>query len=281
MERDIKILVIPDVHGRYFWINPVKETLENTDAKIIFLGDYLDVYIKEFVKIYNYKLDVYTQENWDKIYQLWDDTVTMFESIVALKKEYPDRITLLLGNHDCTYAISPDICDVRTDRRNIRRIREIFKENEDCFQLADEATIADKHFIFSHAGINKTYAYNCFGDEVNEDNVVELFNKYYKEGNYGIIDSLGQYSDFRGWGGGDYGSLVWADAREWFQEQYMSDVKNEAYGYAVVGHTHMKHPRFEENMAFIDTAEAYYIDSEGEIKKYYDNESIEKDESNE
>ena len=51
MDKDIQILLIPDVHGRYFWKGPVKETLENTNAKIVFLGDYLDVYLREFVKI--------------------------------------------------------------------------------------------------------------------------------------------------------------------------------------------------------------------------------------
>jgi predicted phosphodiesterase len=274
MDKDIQILVIPDVHGRHFWKGPVKETLENTDAKIVFLGDYLDVYIREFVKIYNFKLEVYTQENMEKIYKLWDDTVEMFKEIVELKKAYPDRITLLLGNHDCTYAISTTICDVRCDRRNIKRIRGIFVENNDCFKLADEAYINDKHFIFSHAGINKTYAYQCFGDEVNEENVVDLFNTYYKEGNYGIIDSLGKYSYFRGWGGGDFGSLVWADAREWFQTQEDSEEKNEAYGIAVVGHTHISHPKFIENIAFLDTADAYYINSDGDIKKYYSDETI-------
>ena len=56
----------------------------------------------------------------------------------------------------------------------------------------------------------------------------------------------------------------------------MSDVKNEAYGYAVVGHTHLSKPYFEENMAFIDTADTYYINSEGDIKKYYEKEEDEK-----
>ena len=32
MDKDIQILVIPDVHGRQFWKGPVKETLENTNA---------------------------------------------------------------------------------------------------------------------------------------------------------------------------------------------------------------------------------------------------------
>ena len=277
MDKDIQILLIPDVHGRQFWKQPVIEVLENTNAKIVFLGDYLDVYPQEFTEMYGFKLDAYTQENWDKICKLFDDTVAMFEEIIELKRQYPDRITLLVGNHDCGYAVGTKICEVRRDKRNASKICKLFDENREYFQLADEARIADKHFIFSHAGINKTYADRCFGEEANEDTVVTLFNDAWRENNYGIMNSLGQYSAFRGWGGGDYGSLVWADAREWFQEQYMSDVKNEAYGYAVVGHTRLSGPHFEENMAFIDTADAYYINSEGEIKKYYEREENKKD----
>ena len=276
MDKDIQILLIPDVHGRHFWKQPVMETLKNTNAKIIFLGDYLDVYPQEFTEKYGFKLDDYTQENWDKIYKLLDDTVAMFEEIIELKRQHPDRITLLVGNHDCGYAVGAKICEVRRDKRNASKICKLFDDNWELFKLADEVRIADKHFIFSHAGINKTYAERCFGD-VNEDNVVSLFNEAWLENNWGIMDSLGRYSDFRGWGGGDYGSIVWADAREWFQEQYMSDIKNEAYGYAVVGHTHLSEPHFEENMAFIDTADAYYINSEGEIKKYYEKEEDKKD----
>ena len=37
MLENIKILVIPDVHERDFWREPVNEVLYNTDARIIFL----------------------------------------------------------------------------------------------------------------------------------------------------------------------------------------------------------------------------------------------------
>ena len=36
-----KILIIPDVHGRDFWIEPVKKVINNKDYFIVFLGDYL------------------------------------------------------------------------------------------------------------------------------------------------------------------------------------------------------------------------------------------------
>ena len=38
-----KILVIPDVHGRYFWKEPVKKYFDTVD-RVVFLGDYLDPY---------------------------------------------------------------------------------------------------------------------------------------------------------------------------------------------------------------------------------------------
>ena len=183
MDKDIQILLIPDVHGRQFWKQPVIEVLENTNAKIVFLGDYLDVYPQEFTEMYGFKLDAYTQENWDKICKLFDDTVAMFEEIIELKRQYPDRITLLVGNHDCGYAVGTKICEVRRDKRNASKICKLFDENREYFQLADEARIADKHFIFSHAGINKTYADRCFGEEANEDTVVTLFNDAWWENN--------------------------------------------------------------------------------------------------
>ena len=48
MEKGIKILIIPDVHGRDFWKEPVTRTLQETDARICFLGDYHDPYPQEF-----------------------------------------------------------------------------------------------------------------------------------------------------------------------------------------------------------------------------------------
>ena len=189
--------------------------------------------------------------------------------IIDVKKKYPDRVILLLGNHDCGYAIDRGICDVRRDRRNSKKIEELFETNKDMFQLADEAYISDKHFIFSHAGINKLYAKDCFGDSVNEDNVVTLFNDAFKNDNYGVMQSLGYYSRYRGRFGGDYGSLIWADAREWFYGQDDTlKTQNEPYGFSIVGHSIMSKPYITENMAFLDTQEAHCLLENGEILTY-------------
>lgn len=41
-----KILVVPDVHGRMFWKEPVSKYIDQVD-RIVFLGDYLDPYRDE------------------------------------------------------------------------------------------------------------------------------------------------------------------------------------------------------------------------------------------
>lgn len=45
MSKNIRILIIPDVHGRTFWREPVLDTLQDTDSRIIFLGDYFVIFI--------------------------------------------------------------------------------------------------------------------------------------------------------------------------------------------------------------------------------------------
>ena len=257
--NDIELMVIPDVHGRFFWKEPVKYVLENTNIPIVFLGDYLDPYYDDFFDEKDEPLipNIHTMDDVNLL------TIKNFREIIFFKKKYKDRIVLLLGNHDCTYMFGEHMCKVRMDRRNYREISTLFRENKNLFQLAHEMYINGKHFIFTHAGINKKYAFQCFGDEVNEDNVVALFNDAYRNENYGVIDSLSMYSRYRGKWGGDYGSLIWADGLEWF-----TDInKNESYGFSVVGHTKFKKYTVVDNFAFLDTKECFIIDKTGDIKK--------------
>lgn len=251
MENNIKILIIPDVHGREFWREPVMKVLNETDARVVFLGDYLDPY------------------PWDFDHNHYKETaIEVFKEIIGLKKEYNNRITLLIGNHDCGYRFDLKICDCRTDYHNFETISTLFHENKDLFQLADEAYIGDKHFIFSHAGIHKGYVEFAFPDEfetINEKNVVDYFNNAYFTEEPRVINSLGMYDVYRGWGGYDYGSIVWADIHSWLKDDF------DGYGYTVVGHTQLEHGCggiIEENVADLDSAEAFIINELGELKKF-------------
>lgn len=73
----MKILVLPDMHGRQFWRKPC-ENVEMYD-KIIFLGDYLDPYDFENVSVEN--------------------AIDNFKEIIELKEKHTSKTVLLLGNH--------------------------------------------------------------------------------------------------------------------------------------------------------------------------------------
>lgn len=256
--NNIKALIVPDVHARSFWRESVLKTLNETNAPIIFLGDYLDPYTRDFFdsKDFNPKFEEF--KNMDDVR---DMSLKMLEEIIELKKTYPNRIILLIGNHDCSYIYGKKICNCRYDEKNSSKISKLFNDNRKLFQLAYELTINNKHFIFSHAGINKKYAYDCFKDTVNENNVVSLFNKAYDEDNFNVINSLALYSFYRGSEYNFYGSIVWADAREWGKT-------NDAFGYSVVGHTQLEKHIITDNFAFLDARECFFINDNNEIKKF-------------
>lgn len=257
MKSEIKILIIPDVHGRAFWTDPVREVLANTDAHIIFLGDYHDPYPDEF----NYD---------DDCLQI---SVDRFKEILALKKQNPDRITLLIGNHDCGYAIGDDICSSRMDRWHRRELEKLFQENKESFQLACECDIASKHFVFSHAGILKGWADLVWGDESKdpEFNIVDRLNNAWLTDDYAILNTLGDYDSWRGWGGYQYGSLVWSDIRSWIKV-----TPEETFGFNIVGHTQVKSPIILDTIADLDCRKAFYIDGDGDIRDFLSGEKQEK-----
>ena len=253
----IKYLIIPDVHGRSFWRDPVNDTLKNTDAKIIFLGDYLDPYPDEWN----------VSDDYRKI------AIDVFKEIIELKKAYPNRIVLLLGNHDAGYCIGDYICSCRMDHANRREIEKLFSDNRNLFKIAEETTINDKHFIFSHAGILKEWVERVWGDEMNREgfNIIDELNNAWLTDHYGILDSLGIYDNYRGWGGSQYGSPLWSDIRSWILVK-----PEETYGFNIVGHTRMQMPAVFETIASLDTQNAYYLDENGNIVNYDTNEVLEK-----
>lgn len=250
MIKDIKYLIIPDVHGRDFWIHPVEETLDTSEAHIIYLGDYLDPYPSEWRG---------TEFNCQ------DVALDRFQQIINLKKQYPERITLLLGNHDCGYALGDDICSCRMDYRNKQKIEKLFSENQELFRLAEQFDIAGKHIVFSHAGILKGWADLIWRGEVSSPhfNVVDRLNNAWLTDDYRVLDALGDYDAYRGYGGYKYGSPVWSDIRSW------TGVKEEeTFGFNIVGHTKVKSPVVLDQICCLDCKKAFYLDSEGSIRDY-------------
>lgn len=257
-KSNIKYLIIPDVHGRAFWREPVMETLQDTDAHIIFLGDYHDPYPQEFSDG-----DDYLQRSVDQ-----------FKEIIELKKQNPGRMTLLIGNHDCGYAIGDDICSSRMDRWHRGELERLFQENRELFQIAEEVDIAGRHIIFSHAGILKGWVRLVWGDEMDNPgfNVVDRLNNAWLTDHYGILDALGNYDSWRGWGGFKYGSPVWSDIRAWLKV-----TPEETYEFNIVGHTQLQRQLVLDTIADLDCRKAFYLDDQGVLRSYDSDEECTKE----
>lgn len=245
--KDIAILIIPDVHGRDFWRDAV---MNNLDKEIIFLGDYLDPY---------------PHENISK-----ERAIEVFEEILALARDNKN-ITLLLGNHDCSYALSPQICECRHDWNNHNKIAKLFEDNFGFFDLAKEKIINGKRFFFSHAGLHRIW-YKAdryvFGERFKP--TAKAFNSLlHSDDNRtrgSLVSALSEYSYYRG-GYESYGSMVWADIREFVLPR---TTKNSEKKIQIVGHTSLKQAiKVNNNMYCLDCLKSFYIDDKG-VVRYYD-----------
>ena len=244
-----KILIIPDVHGRDFWKEPVKKVLEDTSANIVFLGDYTDPYSSE----------------WDPNFDYLQHTIDNLKEIIELKRQNPERITLLLGNHDCGYAIGDIISSSRMDRIHQSELEKLFKENRELFQIAEERDIAGRHFVFSHAGILKGWVRLVWWEEADSPNfkVVDRLNNAWLTNEMNIFFCLGYYDNYRGWAGLQYGSPIWSDIRSWNKV-----TSEETYGFNIVGHTQLKRQLVLDQIADLDCRKAFYIDDQGVLRSY-------------
>ena len=233
------ILIIPDVHGRTFWREAVEKYPQ---LPTIFLGDYLDPFPNE------------------KILPM--QALAEFEQILQFKRENSNRVTLLLGNHDIHYLIAGK-CAGRKDVKNHVRIRDLFRQHLQDFQLCKLVSLNGKQFLFSHAGIIRGW-FSRYFPEVNLENTEEIaaclnaqlqtdeqFMKFMREG-------LADISLYRG-GKQLYGSMVWADMEEHQEEgSHLPNV------YQVFGHTQQyADPVIEGCFANLDCRKAFLLLEDG------------------
>ena len=227
----MKILIIPDVHGRTFWKDAVEKYGEECD-KIVFLGDYLDPYPWEFI---TRKMAI---EN--------------FKEIITYKKDNQDKVVLLLGNHDLPYYDRNFLSRCRYDSSNAFKIKQNFGRNRSLFQLAYEVDL-DKHYLFTHAGVIKSW-YEKHHELIGEL-TVENLNRL-KTTPAGIR-ALCDVSRERG-GYGWIGSMVWSDILEKGDEEDLDGI------YQIFGHTQQNaHPIITMTWACLDCRKAFILDDNG------------------
>jgi predicted MPP superfamily phosphohydrolase len=150
----MKILTVGDVHGMDSWkrISPGNYDL------IVFVGDYVDSFtVSDEVMMNN------------------------FHEIVMFKKAWPDKVVLLLGNHDIGYIYPRFTCSgYRYTIEN--EVRALYKENAHLFRIAFQW----EHYLWTHAGIHQGYYEKHILPKVLEsdqnlaDTLQRLFNERYE-----------------------------------------------------------------------------------------------------
>lgn len=233
------MIIIPDVHGRAFWKKPVEDNLGK--EHIIFLGDYLDPY------------DYEGEPPWE--------VFPRFEEILHLKREHPDDITLLLGNHDLHY-VDGRLEGGRYDDLNGARNKKMFVENADLFRLVHTTEIEGKKFLFSHAGIlagwmehNKENL-----DDATAETISTVLNRLWADKSlWPVLFTLLAQVPFARWGSYRYGSPVWSD-----ENDMLTDAPELPGYYQIFGHSQQEYnPVITEFFACLDCRRAFRLDEGG------------------
>lgn len=215
----MKVLVIPDDHSRGFW----KDAVNKWDRYIIFLGDYVDPYGYEW-----------EDKEPDVIQNLLD--------ILNFKDRNPDRVCLLIGNHDESYIHD----GLNASRHNYTlhdQIHQIYNEDKEFFQIAKQ--IDDT--LFTHAGVSKDWLKRH--DLTLPKTDADLYlNEIYKA----TPEIFWEMSWNRG--GWNYtGSPIWHDVREMEIEEDF---------FEVFSHTQLKdNPLKLQNWACLDCRRPFIVDT--------------------
>lgn len=215
----MKIITIPDLHGRNIW----KSIIYNKYDKMIFVGDYCDSFDKTNIEIYSNLLD-----------------------LIDFKKKHPEKVVLLLGNHDIQYYYPINFiykykCSGYRPEMHID-LYNIFYTNKNLFNI----TYQIDNYIWSHAGIsnewwktralcknlvknNRKHESYILKDEFNatDKNIAQYLNTLFEYEH----DYLYDVSYHRG-GSNKLGGLLWADLYE-----LNTPLKNY---HQIVGHTPIK-----------------------------------------
>lgn len=201
----MRILAVGDIHGRNVFN---KIHFEKYD-KVIFLGDYCDSHSCEVTG--------------EEIYEI-------FVEVIRLKKEMPEKIELLLGNHDLQYYF------YRTDYFNkvyfgqfdfatADMFSEMFKKEKRLFKAAYQIG----NFLFTHAGLTKKMREEFA--EIPMKKLASTLNKKFLTKKK--IDCRLLWMGKNRCGFEPTGSIFWADIRD-FAEGIPEDL------WQIVGHNQVK-----------------------------------------
>jgi len=229
----VKILALGDTHGRGTWYPIVTKYIDAVD-KIVFIGDYFDSHeigISAAMQIYNFK------------------------KIMLFKKEYPDKIETLIGNHD--YHYFEEVDETYSGYQSTARwdisaaINEYRPDLKVCYIVGK--------YVFSHAGLTKTW---CEKANINLESLEQSVNDLF----------VYRPRAFRFSGHDVYGDNI-TQGPFWVRPISLKADKLDNYTF-IVGHTNQKEVKIKDNIVLIDAMESgefIIVDTETdeiEIKKW-------------
>lgn len=196
----MKTIVISDIHGRTIWEKIVKKEESDTN-QFVFLGDYFDTLEK-----------ISAQQQKDN-----------FKKIINFKKANLNKVILLFGNHSLHYLRT--IQDKYTGYQKFHAIdiSELLHSAIDNNYL-QMCHIHDK-FLFSHAGVTKTW---CKNNNIDFENLEQSINDLFKYQPRSFKFTRGDRDD-------DYGDDT-TQSPVWVRPRSLREDKIDNYIH-VVGHT--------------------------------------------
>lgn len=272
-ELQHNVLIVPDVHGRVFWREPLERFSDDISAgnmDVVFLGDYLDPYPDEV-------------ENDEAMNYV--AATRQLKDIIKIARRHPQNVHLLIGNHDFHYMNDEySRCFYRKCRysqSNAESIKKVLRGNADVFRMAWDCMIRDTLFLFTHAGVLKSWV-----DMALEDNTIrrpnaDLLNNMLDTGDVLPFASVGASRGDRFnfppsplWA--DYDDHVWAWKYEEYPERKQQRVYKDAI-YQVFAHSlyspgdvYESRDRYVVNdrFAMLDARKCFILNKDGEISEY-------------
>lgn len=182
----MKVLVVGDLHGKECW----RKINFLAYERIVFLGDYVDAFT------------------------LCDgDIIRNLAALIQQKEKDPEKIVLLLGNHDIQYLHYPKYRCSGFRAGYQEYLTKIFQANRELFQVAWQ----EGSYLFTHAGITNAW----YKEFTQLTTVRELM----AQGGRTIADRLNAIEDtpergilhqvsFKRGGEHAHGGITWADKAE-------------------------------------------------------------------
>ena len=193
----------------------------------------------------------------------------VFHEIIDIKKTSLEAVTLLLGNHDLHY-LNAAMEGGRLDYSRKDLIINVITENSSLFRIAASATIGNKIYLFTHAGVKEGWLQK-HKEELGNPTSAEIVNRL----NAMWLDTnqrpllLQMLADvpYSRWGNSPYGSPVWNDVDD------IDDSQEEVPGFVqVFGHTQqMTAPVIGKHFMCLDVRCTFKISDDNELIKCGEN----------